>query len=128
MHHTKHHQAYISKLNDAVAKAPELQGKSILQIQQAVGTSKVPDAVAGTVRNNGGGTWNHAFFWKVMKPKGKGAAEPVGELAKAISAKYGSVDDFKVRWPARVGDWGVRRVVAGGADGGYVGVWCGGRG
>lgn len=96
MHHTKHHQAYITKLNDAVAKTPSLQGKSIVDIQKAVGTANVPEGVAGTVRNNGGGTWNHAFFWKIMAPKGKGAGAPYGELEAAIKAKFGSVEDFKV--------------------------------
>jgi len=69
VHHTKHHQAYITKINAAVEEAAELQGKSLLELQEMVGTKSVPNSVAGTVRNNGGGAWNHAFFWKIMKPK-----------------------------------------------------------
>ena len=86
IHHDRHHQAYVTNLNAAVA-GTELEGKSIEDILANV--SKAPAAV----RNNGGGHWNHSFFWKSLSANGGG--EPTGELAKAIDAKFGSFAAFK---------------------------------
>lgn len=86
IHHDRHHQAYVTNLNNAVS-GTDLDGKSLEEI--LAGISSAPAAV----RNNGGGHWNHAFFWKTLSANGGGA--PVGELAKAIDAKFGSFDAFK---------------------------------
>ncbi len=91
IHHTKHHQAYITNLNGAVEKAPELAGKSLVALLGDL--SAVPEAVRTVVRNHGGGTFNHNLFWEVMGPKAGGA--PKGELAKAIDASFNSFDAFK---------------------------------
>jgi len=86
IHHDRHHQAYVTNLNAAVA-GTELEGKSIDEL--LAGISKAPAAV----RNNGGGHWNHTFFWKSLSASGGG--EPTGELGKAITAKFGSFQAFK---------------------------------
>ena len=91
IHHTKHHQTYITNLNGAVDKTPELAGKSLVELVSDL--SAVPEAVRGVVRNHGGGTINHNLFWEVMGPKAGGA--PTGELAKAIDASFNSFDAFK---------------------------------
>lgn len=85
IHHTKHHAAYTSKLNDAIEGTP-LANMSIEEIFQNMGDN-------GGVRNNGGGFYNHSLFWKVMSPTGGG--EPNGELAAAIIDAFGSFDAFK---------------------------------
>ena len=85
IHHTKHHQAYITNLNNAIA-GTELEGKTIDQILKVC-----IDKPA--VRNNGGGFWNHNLFWEVMSPKGGG--EPTGNLAQAINTTFGSFGAFK---------------------------------
>lgn len=93
IHHTKHHQAYVTNLNDLLAKnAPEMLGKTI---EEVVGNLKaIPEAVRAGVRNNGGGHWNHTFFWNIMtKP---GSTAPKGDLLKAIDDSFGSLDKFKV--------------------------------
>lgn len=97
IHHGKHHQAYVTNLNKALESAPELAGKSLDELL-ANGVAGVPDAIRTAVRNNGGGHWNHTFFWEVMGP-GKGGA-PVGKLATAIDAKFGSFDTFKEKFGA----------------------------
>lgn len=86
IHHSKHHAAYTSKLNDAV-KGTELEGKSIEELLANV--SKHSTAV----RNNGGGFYNHNLYWEIMAPGG--ASQPEGELLKAITDSLGSVDKFK---------------------------------
>ncbi|MGA0559336.1 superoxide dismutase [Larkinella sp. VNQ87] len=86
IHHGKHHNAYVTNLNNAV-KGTELEGKSIEELVTEV--SKYPVAV----RNNGGGHWNHTFFWGILSPNGGG--EPTGKLAEAITQKFGSFDAFK---------------------------------
>ncbi len=91
IHHTKHHQAYITNLNGAVEKTPELAGKSLEALLGDL--NAVPEAVRTVVRNHGGGTFNHNLFWEVMGPKAGGA--PKGELAKAIDASFHSFDAFK---------------------------------
>ncbi|MBN1115811.1 MAG: superoxide dismutase [Bacteroidales bacterium] len=86
IHHTKHHAAYTSKLNDAI-KGSEFEGKAIEEILASVSKA------GGAVRNNGGGFYNHNLFWKVMKPNGGGT--PGGELGDAINKAFGSFDAFK---------------------------------
>lgn len=95
IHHGRHHKAYVDNLNKAVAGTP-LESKSL---EALIGDlASVPDNIRGPVRNNGGGHWNHTFFWNLMAP-GKGGA-PSGELAAAISAAFGSFDDFKAKFEA----------------------------
>lgn len=86
LHHTKHHQAYITKLNDAIEGDQSLQGKDLDAIMRNI-SSQSP-----TVRNNGGGHWNHTFFWETMKP---GGGSPSGRLAEAIDRKFGSLDAMR---------------------------------
>lgn len=86
IHHDRHHQAYVTNLNAAVA-GTELEGKTIEEL--LAGISKAP----APVRNNGGGHWNHTFFWKSLSSSGGG--EPTGELGAAITAKFGSFQAFK---------------------------------
>jgi len=85
IHHTKHHQAYVTNLNAALDKAPELQGKSLDDLMRGIAT--VPEAVRTAVRNNGGGHWNHSMFWTIMAPKAGG--EPGGALGSAITKTFG---------------------------------------
>lgn len=90
IHHSKHHQAYITKVNAAIEGSP-LADKSVEDLISDL--SSVPDDKKGAVRNNGGGHANHSLFWTVLGP-GKGGA-PTGELADAINAACGSFDAFK---------------------------------
>ncbi len=91
VHHTKHHQSYITNVNNALKDQPELAAKSIEDL--IAGLDKVPDVIRTTVRNNGGGHANHSFFWKILSP-GKGGA-PKGALAEAITTTFGSFDKLK---------------------------------
>lgn len=91
IHHTKHHQAYITNLNGALDKHPELAKKSLESLLSDL--NSVPEDIRTAVRNHGGGTWNHSMFWEIMSPKKGGA--PKGELAKAIDASFKSFDAFK---------------------------------
>lgn len=86
IHHTKHHNAYVTNLNKAV-EGTEMEGKSLEDLMANI--SKYPVAV----RNNGGGHWNHSLFWTLMKQNGGG--EPTGALADAIKSAFGSFTDFK---------------------------------
>ncbi len=86
IHHGKHHNGYVTNLNGAV-KGTDLEGKSIEELMGSI--SSAPTAV----RNNGGGHYNHSLFWTVLSPDGGG--EPSGELATAITDKFGSFDAFK---------------------------------
>ena len=91
IHHDKHHQAYVTNVNNALKDQPEL---AALPVDTLIADlSKVPDAIRGAVRNNGGGHSNHSFFWKTIGP-GKGGA-PTGKLADAIVSTFGSFDKFK---------------------------------
>jgi Fe-Mn family superoxide dismutase len=96
IHHGKHHQAYVNNLNAAVEKAPELQGKSIEELLKNV--NGTPEAVRTAVRNNGGGHWNHSFFWQIMGKNGGG--EPSGPLGDAIKSTFGGFDKFKEQFAA----------------------------
>ena len=90
IHHTKHHQAYINKVNDAIA-GTDLESKSVEDLIS--GISSMPENIRGAVRNNGGGHANHSLFWTVM---GSGAGgTPSGDLAAAIDAELGGFDKFK---------------------------------
>ena len=95
LHHGKHHQAYVDKLNAAVA-ASEWESKSLDEIM--VSLDKVPDKIKAAVRNNGGGHYNHSLFWQWMSPTGGG--EPTGKVAEAINAKFGSFAKFKEEFEA----------------------------
>jgi Fe-Mn family superoxide dismutase len=96
IHHGKHHQAYVNNLNAAIEKAPELAGKSLDDLMKNINT--VPEAVRTAVRNNGGGHWNHSFFWELMGPKAGG--EPTGKLADAIRGAFGDFAKFKEQFAA----------------------------
>jgi Fe-Mn family superoxide dismutase len=91
IHHGKHHNAYVTNLNAAIAGKAELEAKSIEDL--IADLSAVPEDIRGAVRNNGGGHVNHSFFWKVIAPGG--ASAPTGELAAAIDKAFGSFDAFK---------------------------------
>lgn len=91
IHHTKHHNTYLTNLNAAIEGNQELQSKSIEEL--VANLDAVPEAIRTAVRNNGGGHANHSFFWTILSPNGGGA--PTGEIADAISAKFGSFDAFK---------------------------------
>ncbi|WP_298869273.1 superoxide dismutase [uncultured Gimesia sp.] len=91
IHHSKHHQAYITKANAALEGHSDLAAKSIEDLVSDL--SAVPEAIRGAIRNNGGGHANHSLFWTVMSPNGGGA--PSGELADAINSTFGSLDAFK---------------------------------
>jgi len=97
IHHDKHHATYVTNLNKALEAAPELAGKS-LDTLLANGLKAVPESIRTAVRDNAGGDWNHTMFWEIMGPKAGGA--PVGNVAKAIGAKYGSFDEFKTKFAA----------------------------
>jgi Fe-Mn family superoxide dismutase len=85
IHHGKHHNAYVTNLNTAIA-GTDLEGKSLEELMKVAGSS-------AAVRNNGGGHWNHSLFWQILSPSGGGL--PTGALAAAIDAKFGSFDAFK---------------------------------
>jgi Fe-Mn family superoxide dismutase len=91
IHHGKHHQAYVTNLNAALEKAPELANKSLDDLLRNL--NSVPDAVRTAVRNNGGGHWNHTQFWRTMAPNAGG--KPSGKLAQAIDAAFGDFEKFK---------------------------------
>ena len=96
IHHTKHHQAYITNLNAALEKHPELASKSLEDLLSNL--NAVPEDIRMAVRNHGGGTWNHNMFWEIMGP-GKGG-EPTGDLAAAINSAFGNFADFKTKFAA----------------------------
>ena len=96
IHHDRHHKAYVDNLNKAIAGNAALEAKSLEQLIKDL--SVVPDAVRGAIRNNGGGHWNHSFFWRILGPNAGGA--PTGKLADDISAAFGSFDDFKAKFEA----------------------------
>jgi Fe-Mn family superoxide dismutase len=90
IHHTKHHQTYIDKVNAALEKHPDLAKQDIDDLMRNL--AKVPEDIRTAVRNNGGGHSNHSFFWVIMKPGGGG--KPSGALAQAIDQKFGSFEKF----------------------------------
>ena len=103
IHHGKHHNAYVTNLNAALEKAPELQGKSAEDLIK--GINSVPEAIRTAVRNNGGGHVNHTMFWQIMGPNAGGP--PTGAIADAINAAFGGFDKFKEEFKkAAVGRFG----------------------
>jgi superoxide dismutase, Fe-Mn family len=95
IHHGGHHKAYVDNLNKALAGSP-LESKPL---DALIGDlASVPDNIRGPVRNNGGGHWNHSFFWKILSGKGGGA--PSGKLAEGINSSFGSFDAFKEKFEA----------------------------
>lgn len=111
IHHDKHHNGYVTKLNDAIA-GTDLEGQSLESILKSV------DSQSAAVRNNGGGHFNHSLFWEIMGPNGGG--QPEGDLANAINDKFGSFDSFKETFSnaaaTRFGSgWAWLCVVGGGA-------------
>jgi Fe-Mn family superoxide dismutase len=97
IHRTRHHQTYVTNLNNAVAANPSLEGKTLEELL-ANNLAIVPDAAKGAVRNHGGGHANHTLFWATLAPNAGGA--PVGTLAAAINAKFGDFDAFKAAFKA----------------------------
>src|SRR3989442_5091337 len=96
IHHTKHHQAYITNVNNALKDQPELAKKSVEELIRDL--NAVPETIRTAVRNNGGGHANHSFFWKIMGA-GKGGARK-GKLADDIKSTFGSFDQFKEKLAA----------------------------
>ena len=96
IHHDKHHNAYVTNVNKAIAGKPELEGKTIEQLISTL--DAVPAEIRGAVRNNGGGHANHSMFWKTIGPKVTAALPP--ELAEAITATFGGFDAFKEKFEA----------------------------
>src|ERR1700761_4084238 len=99
IHHDKHHNAYVTNLNAAIAKHPELDGKPLHETL-ANNLASVPEDIKTAVRNNGGGHHNHSLFWEILTPAGKTGNTPVGKLAEAINATFGSFDAFKEKFAA----------------------------
>jgi Fe-Mn family superoxide dismutase len=97
IHHGKHHNAYVTNLNKALESAPELADKSLDELL-ANNLAIVPENIRTAVRNNGGGHWNHSMFWKVMGPNGGGS--PLGNVAQAIDAAFGTFATFKEKFNA----------------------------
>ena len=91
IHHGKHHQAYVDNLNKAIAGTPN-ENKSLEELVKSAGS------ISPAVRNNGGGHWNHSFFWEILAPKAGGA--PTGNLGDSINSTFGSLDTFKEKFAA----------------------------
>ncbi len=99
LHHGKHHQTYVDKLNAAVKGHEEHAPDSIEELIRRL--DDVPEDIRTAVRNHGGGHLNHGFFWKVMAPPGEGAGgEPSGDLASAINSSFGSFKEFQEKFAA----------------------------
>lgn len=93
IHHDKHHQAYVNKLNEALSKFPAWQGKPVEELLRSL--NKIPDEIRTAVRNNAGGHFSHSLFWDVMKHPGNNHKEPKGKLAEDIKNTFGSFQNFK---------------------------------
>ena len=103
IHHGKHHNAYVTNLNAALEKHPDLQSKSVEDLIR--GINSVPEDIRTAVRNNGGGHANHSMFWQIMAPNAGGA--PTGAIADAIKSSFGSFDAFKEQFAkAGIGRFG----------------------
>lgn len=96
IHHGKHHNAYVTNLNNALKDAADLQHRELDDLLRNL--ASVPEKIRGVVRNNGGGHWNHSFFWKLMAAKVPAA--PTGKLGSAIDASFGSLAAFKEQFAA----------------------------
>lgn len=97
LHHKKHHQTYVDKLNAALAQAPDLQEKTLVDLLSDL--DALPESVRTAVRNHGGGHYNHSLFWQSMTPEG--AQSPEGSLADAIIGKWGSNESFVEEFNAK---------------------------
>ncbi len=91
IHHTKHHQAYVDKLNEALGKHPEIADKPLLDLLKDL--NSVPEDIRTAVRNHGGGHYNHSLFWKMMAPNAGG--QPDGQLAEVINSTFGKYENLK---------------------------------
>ncbi len=91
LHHTKHHQTYVDKLNAALDQVPDLKQATLVELLSDIGN--LPDGVRGAIRNHGGGHYNHSLFWQCMAPNTGG--EPSGKLGQAIIEKWGNFEAFK---------------------------------
>ncbi len=101
IHHSKHHQAYVNNLNTAIAKEASLKGKSVEELIATIG--KLPENVRTAIRNNGGGHWNHAFFWQLLKT----GTKPSEKMSNMITNNFGSMDEFKKQFEkAALGQFG----------------------
>jgi Fe-Mn family superoxide dismutase len=96
IHHGKHHATYVTNLNNALKDHADLAAKSIEDILASI--DSLPEGIRTAVRNNGGGHWNHEFFWNLMTPGG--AKAPTGELAAAIDKAFGTFEEFKAKFKA----------------------------
>jgi Fe-Mn family superoxide dismutase len=96
LHHDKHHQAYVTNLNNAVKDNADLANKSAEDLVKNL--NSVPENIRTAVRNNGGGHVNHTFFWEIMRPGG--SKQPTGALAEAINQTFGGFDQFKQQFAA----------------------------
>src|SRR5205807_4423410 len=105
LHHDKHHQAYVTNLNNALKDQAQVASLSLEDLMRRI--NEVPDSIRTAVRNNGGGHINHTMFWQIMKPNGGG--EPTGALTSAIQSTFGSFDAFKTAF----NDAGVKRFGSG---------------
>src|ERR1700712_5221901 len=97
LHHDKHHQTYVDKLNAALEQAPELQDKPLIELLSNL--ESVPEQIRTAVRNHGGGHYNHSLFWKFMSPDG--GSQPTGDLASALAEKYGDHQKFMDEFEAK---------------------------
>ena len=93
IHHGKHHATYVTNLNNALKDQPELASRTLEELLTHL--NEVPETIRTTVRNNGGGHWNHEFFWSLMTPDGSDT--PSGDLAKEIDATFGSFAEFQAK-------------------------------
>jgi superoxide dismutase, Fe-Mn family len=94
IHHDKHHQAYVDKLNEALAKQTDLQRLTLIELLRDV--DKLPEKIRAAVRNNGGGHWNHDLFWRSLAPAARG--EPRGELGSALQRQFGGLEAFREKF------------------------------
>lgn len=96
LHHAKHHATYVAKLNEAIGKHPELEGKTAEELLKDL--TAVPEDIRTAVRNHGGGHANHSLFWSIMGPNG--AREPQGDIASKLAAAFGDFEVFKKEFSA----------------------------
>lgn len=96
IHHTKHHQTYVNKLNSALSEFPELQILSVQELLKLLNTSQIPDKIKTAVRNHGGGHANHSFFWQLLKKD----VSLNGKISDVINSTFGSFDKFKENFTA----------------------------
>jgi Fe-Mn family superoxide dismutase len=96
IHHGKHHATYVTNLNNALKDQSSLSSRALEEI--LANLDSVPEAIRTAVRNNGGGHWNHDLFWRLITPEGSNT--PSGDLAKAITTAFGTLDEFKAKFKA----------------------------